>query len=452
MAKKSKIMIVDDDKDILNLLKMSLSKRGLDVITESSPLTALEKISSEKIDVVILDKTMPEIDGLEILKHIKAFDESIQVIIMTGFGSIETAVEAIKLGAFHYITKPVNVDELEFLIKQALEHKTLKEENKRLKDLLSPKIITENPVMREIVSKAQKVSQFDTNILITGESGTGKEVLAKFIAQNSKRSDKPFIAINCGAIPGDLLESELFGYKKGAFTGANYDKKGLVAEAEGGTLFLDEIGELPLNLQVKLLRLIQEKEYIPLGETKPKKANVRFIFATNKDLQKLIREGSFREDLYYRINTIHFHLPPLRERKEDIIPLAKFFLRKFALKYEIPEKILSQTATSQLLDYHWPGNVRELEATIERTVLMEEAPVINFIHFENQDVSKRYEIPKPVNIKKYKEAKEEFDRNYYQNLLRITNWNITKAAKLSGKTRAEIYRAVKRLNLQKNLA
>ncbi|EDP74147.1 sigma-54 dependent transcriptional regulator [Hydrogenivirga sp. 128-5-R1-1] len=452
MSEKKKILIIDDDRELLTLMKAKLSKnKNYKILTESSPLEALNTVSTEKIDLAIIDKNMPQLDGIEVLRHIKSHGENIQVIMMTGFGSIEDAVEAMRLGAYHYITKPINYDELELVIKQALEHKDLKEENIRLRQAIQEDIITENPIMKSIIEKARKIAPFDTNVLITGESGTGKEVLAKFIHKNSKRADKPFIAVNCGAIPADLLESELFGYKKGAFTGAISDKKGIVQQAEGGTLFLDEIGELPLNLQVKLLRLIQNKEFIPVGDTNPKKVDIRIISATNRDLHELMKEGKFREDLFYRINTIHFQLPPLRERKEDIIPLAKFFIKKVSLKYGIPEKKFSKNVINQLLSYSWPGNIRELEGVIERTVLMEDKPIIDSVLLENNNVIISYtkEPLQNSEIKPFKQIKEEFEKKYFENLLKETSWNISKASKLSGKTRAEIYRMIKKYNLSK---
>ncbi len=452
MSEKKKILIIDDDRELLTLMKAKLSKnKNYKILTESSPLEALNTVSTEKIDLAIIDKNMPQLDGIEVLRHIKSHGENIQVIMMTGFGSIEDAVEAMRLGAYHYITKPINYDELELVIKQALEHKDLKEENIKLRQAIQEDIITENPLMKSIIEKARKIAPFDTNVLITGESGTGKEVLAKFIHKNSKRADKPFIAINCGAIPADLLESELFGYKKGAFTGATSDKKGIVQQAEGGTLFLDEIGELPLNLQVKLLRLIQNKEFIPVGDTNPKKIDIRIISATNRDLHELMKEGKFREDLFYRINTIHFQLPPLRERKEDIIPLAKFFIKKISLKYGLPEKKLSEKAINELLSYNWPGNIRELEGVIERTILIEDNPVLNNVSFESKNVSISYidNLIESTEIKPFHQLKEEFEKNYFQKLLQYTGWNISKASKLSGKTRAEIYRMIKKYNISK---
>ncbi|NPA54047.1 MAG: sigma-54-dependent Fis family transcriptional regulator [Aquificae bacterium] len=444
---KKKILVVDDDKDILTLLKIKLKNKDLEIQAQSSPLKALDIIANEKIDLVLIDQRMPELTGLEFIEIVKDRFPELPVILMTAFGDIEDAVKAIKLGALHYITKPINYDELQHIVNKALEISSLKEEVKTLKDLLFEDIVAESKKMKEILETAKKVAPFDATVLITGESGTGKEVLAKFIHKNSKRKDKPFIAINCGAIPDELLEAELFGYKKGAFTGASSDKKGLIEEADGGTILLDEIGDLPLNLQVKLLRLLQEGEIKPLGSSKTKKVDVRFIAATNQNLEQLVKEGKFREDLYYRLNVIKIHIPPLKERKEDILPLTKFFIKKYSMKYNIKPKTLSEKAISELLSYDWPGNVRELENTIERLVLMTSGDIINSV-FEN-DVSNRYT---KITFKKYKEAKEDFEKNYLKTLLSLTEGNISKASKISGLTRAQIYRMMKRHGLEKNKA
>jgi two-component system response regulator GlrR len=440
MEKPVKVLVVDDDKDILSLLSIKLKKEGFSVMTESSPIKALEIFSLENFDVVLLDQRMPEMEGIEFLDYIKDSNRDIPVIIMTAFAEIKDAVEAIKKGAYHFITKPIDFEELKVILHQALNFSLLKKEVKELKEIINTDIIAESKQMKSIIQQVNRIAPFDINVLITGESGTGKEVLSKYIHKNSKRKNKPFIAINCGAIPHDLLESELFGYSKGAFTGAYSDKKGIIEEANGGTLFLDEIGELPLDLQVKLLRVLQENEIKPIGSNKPKKINVRFIAATNKNLERLIKEGKFREDLFYRLNVISIKIPPLRQRKEDIIPLAKFFLKKYSLKYEIPEKKLSEKAIQQLLDYNWKGNIRELEHAIERTILVTNGYIINKI--EGIPVSKSY-----IKIKPFKEAKEEFERNYLENLLKETGWNISKASKLSKKTRAEIYRLMKKYHI-----
>ncbi len=442
---KKKILIVDDDKDILTLLKIKLKNKNLEIEAETSPLKALEKIAEEKISLVLIDQKMPELTGLEFIEIVKERYPELPVILMTAFGDIEDAVKAIKLGALHYITKPINYDELQHIINQALEITTLKEEVKTLKNVLFDEIVAESTTMKAVLETAKKIAPFDATVLITGESGTGKEVLAKFIHKNSKRKNKPFIAVNCGAIPGELLEAELFGYKKGAFTGATSDKKGIIEESNGGTLLLDEIGDLPVNLQVKLLRVLQEGEIKPLGSSKSKKVDVRFIAATNKNLEELVKKGEFREDLFFRLNVIRIEIPPLRERAEDIIPLSEFFIKKYSLKYNVEPKTLTDRAKSELLNYKWPGNVRELENIIERVVLMTTGNTVDTI-FNNQSVSDRYT---KMTFKKYKDAKEEFERNYIKNLLIISENNISKASKISGLTRAQIYRIMKRYGINK---
>ncbi len=433
-----KILIVDDDKDILTLLSIKLKGEDFEIVTIPSPIKAIDYLSYQKVDLILVDQRMPELTGLEFVEIVKDKFEDIPIIVMTAHGHVDDAVKAIKAGAFYYITKPINYDELKALIQQGLEISSLKKEVKQLKEILEFNIVAESKALKDIIKTVEKIAPFDTTILITGESGTGKEVIAKLIHKKSKRSNKPFIAVNCGAIPEDLLESELFGYKKGAFTGATSDKKGLIEEADGGTLFLDEIGDLPLNLQVKLLRVLQEGDIKPLGASKPKKIDVRFIAATNKNLEKLVKEGKFREDLYYRLNVIHLEIPPLRKRKEDIIPLAKFFIKNVSAKYNIPPKMLSKRAEKQLLEYHWPGNVRELENIIERIMLTKNSSIIHSIFSSKEK--------KP---KSFYDAKEIFERTYIENLLNFTKGNISKASKISGLTRAQIYRLIKRHNIQK---
>ena len=443
MVKEKRILIIDDDKDILTLMGIQLKKYGYQITTESSAFKALDRLSYENYDLILLDQKMPEIEGIEFIENIKnsSLLSHIPVIIMTAFGNIEDAVEAMKKGAFHYITKPINFDELNLIIKQALNFSSLEKEVKQFKEIFSIDIIAESPQMKRIVRHIESIAPSDVTVLITGESGVGKEVVAKLIHKKSKRKNKPFVAINCGAIPKELLESELFGYVKGAFTGASSNKKGLIEEANGGTLFLDEIGELPIDLQVKLLRVLQENEIRPIGSNKSKEINVRFIAATNKNLEEMVKKGLFRKDLFYRLNVIPIHIPPLRERKEDIVPLAKYFIKKFCLKYNVPEKELTKNAIQQLLNYNWDGNVRELEHMIERAVIITNGNKIDNVLIK--DVSNSY------TIRPYNDMKEEFEKNYLTDLLEYTNFNISKASKISGKTRAEIYRLMKKYNIKK---
>ncbi len=439
----ARVLVVDDDPQVLKLIEKRL--KDFSLITTTSPEEALGLV--KEADVLLIDQRMPSMTGLELMEEVHKLYPDKPVIIMTAFGGVEEAVESIKRGAFHYVSKPINFDELTNILKKAVEIVKLKDKLKKLNELLGTDLIAESPAMRRVVETARKVAPFDTTVLITGESGTGKEVLAKFIHKNSRRRKGPFVPVNCSAIPENLLEAELFGYKKGSFSGAYTDKRGIVEEASGGTLFLDEIGDLPLQLQVKVLRLIQEKEIKPIGETKPKKVDVRIVCATNRNLKRLVEEGRFREDLFYRINVIHIHIPPLRERKEDILPLAYFFIKKTAEKFGVETKVLSERARRELLGYDWKGNVRELENTIERSFILSDIKTIDQIYFEEQredsPVSGSYTGVKPYHV-----AKEEFERNYLKRLLEVAEGNISKASRLSGKTRAEIYRMMKKYGLR----
>ena len=438
-----RVLVVDDDEQILRIVEAKLKKDFKEVFTTSSPQEALRVAG--RFDVVLVDQKMPELSGTELVEEIHRRFPELPVVIMTAFGSIEDAIESIKSGAYHYVTKPVNFDELTNILNKAIETKRLRERVKDLEEFLGIDVVAESPQMRRVLDTSKKVAPFDTSVLITGESGVGKEVVAKLIHRSSRRSKGPFIAINCAALPDNLIEAELFGYKKGSFSGAYTDKKGIVEEAEGGTLFLDEIGDLPLSLQAKLLRLLQEKEIRPIGSNRPKRVDVRVLCATNRNLKEMVEKGEFREDLFYRINVIHIHIPPLRERKEDILPLAYFFIKRSAEKFGTDTKELSESAKRQLLSYDWPGNIRELENTIERSFILSEGTVIERIYFhEDTGVSESF-----TGVKPYHEAKEEFERNYLKKILEISGGNISKASRLSGKTRAEIYRLMRKYGLSR---
>ena len=432
-----RILVVDDDPQILRIIKRKLAKSFEEIATTSSPEEAIRLC--ENVDAVLIDQKMPQISGIELMALVRKENPDLPVVIMTAFGSIEEAIESVKKGAFHYITKPINFEELNSILGRAIENKKLKEKVKSLEGFLGLDVIAESEAMREVINLARKVAPFDTPVLITGESGVGKEVLARLIHKHSRRAGSPFVPINCSAIPETLLEAELFGYKKGSFSGAYGDKKGIIEEAEGGTLFLDEIGDLPVSLQPKLLRLLQEREIKPIGYTRPKKVDVRIICATNRDLTRMVEEGSFREDLFYRINVIHIEIPPLRKRKEDILPLAYLFIRKSAEKFGMEIKELSERAKNELLSREWKGNVRELENAIERSFILAEGGVIEKIHSEGQSESKSY-----TGVGTFDEEKAEFERNYLMRLMNLTGWNISEASRISGKTRAQIYRMLKR--------
>ncbi len=375
----SKILIVEDDKPQAKILGDYLRHKGFDV---SCALNAAEgkKLLEERIfDLAILDWKLPDEDGLSLLKWLKEKQPLTQVIMLTAFATVERAVEAIKGGAYHYLTKPVNLEELIFIIEKALKELRLVREVEKLRAQLKelsppdvPDIIAESPKMKDTLRLVAKVASTDATVLILGESGTGKEVIANLIHRLSPRQNAPFIKVNCAAIPEGLLESELFGHEKGAFTGADKAKPGLFEMADGGSIFLDEIGDMPLSLQAKLLRVLQEGLIRRIGATKETKVNVRIITATNKDLETLVEEGRFREDLFWRINVFTIRIPPLRERREDILPLTQYFLDKFSQKHQKTLQGFSREALDALLSHHYPGNVRELENLIERAVILTE--------------------------------------------------------------------------------
>ncbi len=378
---KARIMVVDDEKSMRDFLGIMLRKEGYDVSGFTTADSALDFFRHNHCDIAIVDIKMPGMGGVELLKKLKALSPEVVVIMITAYASVDTAVEAMKAGAFDYFTKPFNVDEIKLNIKKALEYKKLEKENLLLKKDLKNRygfknLVGRSPRMVEIYGLIMTVARTRTTVLITGESGTGKELVARAIHYESSRKDKPFVAINCGAIPENLLESELFGYQKGAFTGAVANKEGLVEQADGGTLFLDEITEMPPFLQVKLLRFIQEKNLRRIGGTSDINVDVRLIAATNKDVEKEVREGRFREDLFYRLNVIRIEVPPLRERRDDIPVLARHFVEKYSKEFGKDIKGISEEALKLLVEYDYTGNVRELENAIERAVALETKDVI----------------------------------------------------------------------------
>ena len=365
------ILIVDDEKGVGDFLTIVLKKQGYEAFYASSGKEALKLCKERSFDLALVDIKMPVMDGIEFLKEAKRLNPSLIFIMITAYPSIETAVEAMKEEAFDYITKPFNVNELQRIIKRALEQQKPSEQVIKIEG-----IVTQSPAMYKILNMLPKIASAEANVLIMGESGTGKELIARAIHNLSPKRDRPFIAVNCAGIPETLLESELFGYKKGAFTGALCDKMGLFKAADGGTIFLDEIGELSPTLQVKILRVVEEKSFKPIGDTKDIKVDVRIISATNKDLEKEVIEGNFREDLYYRLNVIPIRVPPLRERKEDIPALVEYFLKKYSKKFKKEIRKVSSSALELLSSYDFPGNVRELENIIERCVALETSNII----------------------------------------------------------------------------
>lgn len=384
--KRGNLLIVEDEKLQRDILEDFLSKRGYSLYLAESQERAKEILQSKDINLILLDWRLPDGDGLDFLEFTRQNYPHIPVIMITAFASIEHAVNSMKKGAYYYLAKPINLEELLLLIDRALKDYKLTREvyllRERLKYLAKGEfesvegVIAESEAMKKVLALVNKVADTQAPVLITGESGTGKEVIAKLLHQLSSRKEGPFIKINCAAIPETLLEAELFGYEKGAFTGAHQAKPGLFELAEGGTLFLDEIGEMPFSLQSKLLRVLQDNTFRRLGSVRELKVNFRLITATNRDLSKMIGEGLFREDLYWRLNVINIHIPPLRERREDILPLCKYFIEKFNQKYGKKVRELTQEAIRALLNHRFPGNVRELENRIERGIILAEEEVL----------------------------------------------------------------------------
>ena len=384
MSESERILIVDDEKNMRHMLEALLSKEGYLIDTAADGQEALEAITARNYDFVLCDVKMPKMDGLAFLKKAAGRLDQVTVIMMSAYGSIDTALQAMKAGAYDFITKPFKPDEVLLALKKAEEREQLRRENQMLRQQVQHleqrngfgQLVTGSAGMLSMISLARKVAPYSTTVLITGESGTGKELVARGIHDWSNRADKPFVAVNCGSIPETLLESEFFGYAKGAFTGASHDKNGLFADADRGTLFLDEIGELPLALQVKLLRVLQENEIRPVGSNKTIRVDVRLIAATARNLEEEVRGGLFRDDLFFRLNVVHLDIPPLRARKDDIPLLCTHFLNKLAGKFHHSVHSISAAALAMLMKYDWPGNVRELENVMEHATIFAESATI----------------------------------------------------------------------------
>lgn len=441
-----KILVIDDDTNILEVVQMRLKALGYQVTTAKDSKEAKKVLSTTTFNLIILDLRLAEEDGIKLMEEIMGCDPMLPIIILTAHGSIESAVEAMRKGAYSYITKPFNNEELSILIKNALEKQKLTQEIEQLRSKLDEQhnfknIITQNKKMQEIFERVLKISQTDCTVSIYGESGTGKEMIARAIHHNSNRAKGPFVATNCGAIPEGLLENELFGHIRGAYTDAHESKDGLFTRAEGGTVFLDEISNTSPTLQVKLLRVLQEREIKPVGGSKNIKVNVRVIAASNTDLQKAVQEGVFREDLFYRIHVVPIYLPPLRERKDDIPLLATYFMTEFckALKKDILE--FTSAALQRMALYDWPGNIRELKNKVEHATIMSNKNIIT-----PEDLFTNAETPKST-FNSFKDAKERFEHEYVENLLKISKGNVTKASKMANRNRAEIYKLIKKYNI-----
>ncbi len=435
----ARILVVDDDLGMRDLLEIMLTQEDYEVACCGDPNKALQRVQKEQFDLVITDLKMPKMDGIEFLKQVKEVKPETQVILITAFASGNTALSAMKEGAYDYIEKNFDIDELKRIVHEAMEKKGIKrQEAQFIKDLADDVafggMIGKSREMLKVYGTIKKVSETPANILILGESGTGKELVAKAIHEHSPRKDMPFVVINCGGIPENLLESEFFGYMKGSFTGAFTDKAGLFESANNGTIFLDEIGELPSLLQVKLLRVVQEKTFRRIGGTLDIKVNVRIISATNQNLEDKVKRGSFREDLYYRLNVIPIHLPPLRERREDIPVLTRYFIEKYSQEFAKDIKTISSYALELLMDYPFPGNVRELQNIIERSVALESTNIIlpDNLFIDREQVKNDH--PHPAGIPEVgiqlNEELARIERQFIEMALNKTKGSKTKAAEL----------------------
>ena len=447
--KNSEILFVDDEKELLVSVEEYLSRMGYNITVVDSGLKALELTKKNRIDVLITDLKMPEVNGLDLLKAVKEHQPETEVIILTGYGSIETAVEALKLGSYDYLQKPIKLGRLKSLIDRVLEKRSLKEENLFLRSRLRERyrydeLIGASPKMQHIYEIIDKISLKSPTVLLSGESGTGKGVVAKVIQQNSDRKNKPFVSVNCGAIVEGLLESELFGHVRGAFTGAVRDKIGLFRVAEGGTIFLDEIAEMAPHLQVKLLRVLQEKEIRPIGHIREFKVDTRIIAATSRDPEELVASGVLRKDLYYRLNVVSINIPPLRERKEDIPFLINHFMEKFRGSEKPLGKKISPEAMEILLENDWPGNVRELENIIQRAFALGVSETIEVVDLPSAIIKAANENPKaasnPYSLK-------ENEIVLIKKALRKTSCKKRKAAELLGIDVSTLYRKMEKYQI-----
>lgn len=431
-----RILIIDDEERMCWALDRALSHEGYQVITATRGLQGITLAQEMEPSLVILDLKMPDIDGIEVLRKIKELNKNIPVVMITAHGTIETAIEAMKIGASDYITKPFKLEELKVLVKQALHLHQLENQVDFLRRELSKKygkMIGQSDSMKEVATLIRQVAKSNTTVLITGESGTGKEVAAVEIHKNSHRADKPFVAVNCAALPEQLLESELFGHEKGAFTGALNRKKGRFEMADKGTLFLDEIAEMPISMQVKLLRVLQEKTFERLGGTETLAVDVRIIAATNQNLSAAIAKGTFREDLYYRLNVMRINLPPLRSRKEDIPLLVNHFLGKFDPTLS---KKISSEAMKILSCHQWPGNIRELQNVVERSLIVCQGPEIQPAHLPKEMLGNITDTPGPIlNLPEHGLSLDELEKHLIIKALEKHNNNQTKAAKYLGISR-----------------
>lgn len=455
MSKMPTVLVIDDDDSLRRVVEYQLSEDGYRVVTAATGHEGLAATRDSVVDVVVSDVRMPEMDGLELLVRLKTMQPDLPIVMLTAHGTIGSAVEAMQLGAADYLTKPFSRGQLSAAVKRALEVAALTSENRRLREVVAERfsfasMIAGSRAMRAVCDTAARVAQSDTTVLLEGESGTGKELLAKAIHFHSARARSAFITINCGAIPEHLLESELFGHRRGAFTGAIADKRGRFEAAEGGTIFLDEIGELPLHLQVKLLRVLQEHEIDKIGDTRASRVNVRVVAATNRDLEKMVTDATFRDDLYYRLAVVSIRMPPLRERADDIPLLVDHFLRKHCERLGRPRPAVDRTVHSAFNLYTWPGNIRELENVIERAIVLDVDQFIDLSDLpdrlrsgESRFTRLRMELPdEGVSL-------EEVERELLLASLQKNNWNQTKAAAFLNITRSTLLYRMQKFHLER---
>ena len=457
MAQKT-LLVADDDPSIRSLLKQLLSDEGFAVLEASTGLEVVEKVKESSPDLVIMDVRMPELDGIEALSRVKATNPKTAVLIMTAFGSSNAAIRAMELGAFDYITKPFELDKISHSVKRVLDYQDLTQEVEVLRDEISSLVQTErivgnSPAMQEVYKTVGKVAKADATVLITGESGTGKELVAEALHFNSNRRSGPLVKVSCAALPESLLEAELFGHEKGSFTGAMTQRRGRFEMADKGTIFLDEIGEMTMPTQTKLLRVLQERKIERIGSNLPIKVDIRIIVATNKDLQKQVEQGKFRDDLYYRLNVINIHMPPLRDRKEDIPSLVEHFLAKHRYSATAQPAAISEEAIRRLMEYNWPGNVRELENVIERAVVLSRGQIITSreLPFGEHDAAEGEEGEggeEKGDSSFFKKSVAQFEKDLIMKALRDANGNRSKAAEMLGIYRRLLYAKIKEYGLE----
>jgi two-component system response regulator PilR (NtrC family) len=445
------ILAVDDDVNMLAMLEKFLKRAGYTVDTTPDSMKAMSLVDEKNYDIVITDIQMPRATGMDLLKRIKELQKDTMVIMITAFGSVDSAVNAMKAGAYDYVSKPFNIDEILALLERATQQRRLQREVESLRQEVERKysfssIIGKSKAMQDIFALIQRLSHARSNVLITGRSGTGKELIAKAIHYNSERRAMPLVTVNCSAIPESLLESELFGHEKGAFTGAITSRRGLFETANGGTLFLDEIGDMPLGSQSKLLRVVETGEVRPVGSDDVKKVDVRIIAATHRDLKELIKHDQFREDLFYRLNVISVHVPDLKDRPEDVSILVEHFMKKYGEQFGMPNIRITHEASACLIKYTWPGNVRELENVIERSIALSSGEVV-----DAKDLPEHLFQMKPSELIDDLATDNmpitEVEKRYIMRILQRTNWHQSKAAQILGIDRKTLYRKIKEYNL-----